>query len=65
MELFSLSMQKNYKQVMQGIGGRQTQRPAGSASTSKSVPNTSRGKHKKKIQIDLNKTTVSQNGEVY
>ena len=41
-------MQKNYKQVMQGIGGRQTQRPAGSASTSKSIPNTNRGKHKKK-----------------
>ena len=41
-------MQKNYKQVMQGIGDKQTQRPAGSASTSKSIPNINRGKHKKK-----------------
>ena len=40
-------MQKNYKQVMQGIGGRQTQRPASSASISKSVPNTNKGKYKK------------------
>ena len=48
MELLSLSMQKNYKQVMRGIGGRQTQQPTDSASTSKSIPNTNRGKHKKK-----------------
>ena len=32
---------------MRGIGGRQTQWPASSASTSKSVPNTNRGKHRK------------------
>ena len=48
LELWSLSMQKNYKQVMQGIGDRRTQRPTGSASTSKSIPNTDRVKHKKK-----------------
>ena len=40
-------MQKNYKQVMQGIGDRQTQRSTGIISTSKLIPNTNRGKHKK------------------
>ena len=33
---------------MRGIGNKQTQRPTDSVSTSKSVPNTSRGKPKKK-----------------
>ena len=42
-------MVKNNKQVMQGKGGRRTQRLAGSASTSMSIPNTKfRGKHKNK-----------------
>ena len=42
-------MQKNYKQVIRRIGDRQTQWPAGSASISKSIPNTKfRGKHKNK-----------------
>ena len=42
-------MLKNYKQVMRGKGGRRTQRPACSASTSMSIPNTKfRGKHKNK-----------------
>ena len=41
-------MQTNYKQVMRGIGDRRTQWPANRTSTSKSIPNTNRGKHKKK-----------------
>ena len=42
-------MVKNNKQVMQGKGGRRTQRPTDSASTSMSIRNTKfRGKHKNK-----------------
>ena len=42
-------MVKNNKQVMQGKGGRQTQQPADSASTSMAIPNTKfKGKHKNK-----------------